>query len=279
MTHGTIIAIEDDLEIAQMLKLYFLALGYNLRVVGTGQQGISSVTQSLPDLVLLDLNLPDMDGLSVFRELKANNRTDRVPVIFLTQKDNKADRLEGLRMGAVDYLTKPFDIEELRLRVERIIERSQQQNLVNPRTELPGRRLLQEQVRNRSASTDWALLNCSLNYYREFADHYGVVASNEALRVAARIIREALGAEDQGDFISHPEDDEFIVIISHRVRAEPLAAHITTQFNREITSHYSFEEREQGYIVQPTGSGGERRVPLMNMTVTITHPHPTAPQE
>lgn len=273
MAHGTIIAIEDDLGVANMLRLYFLALGYDLKVVRKGKLGLAAVVQNVPDLVLLDVVLPDIDGYTVYRGIRANSRTHHVPVIFLTQKDDRNDRLIGLEMGAYDYITKPFDVEELRLRVERAIQRNRQQSLVNPRTGLPARGMLGEQVRQRVGETGWALLNCNISSFQQFTDVYGFLASDEVLRFTSQLIRKVVGDENAKDFIGHTEDDEFVIILSDGSRAKSLAHVLTTQFGKEVRAHYSFADREQGHMLVGKSDGRQRPIPLMSLTVTITRPH------
>lgn len=256
-----------------MLRLYFLALGYDLQVLPQGKTGLEAVIQNVPDLILLDVMLPDMDGYSIYQEIRANSRTNHIPVIFLTQKDDRKDRLAGLEMGAYDYITKPFDVEELRLRVERAIQRNREHSLVNPRTGLPSRGMLSEQIRKRAGQTDWAMLNCNILAFQQFTDVYGFLASDEVLRFTSHLIRQIIGNTNPSDFISHTEDDEFVILIDEGTRAQQLAQELTQQFNTEVQSHYSFADRERGHMLISKSSGRQRPVPLMSMTVSITQPH------
>ncbi len=100
-----------------------------------------------PDLTILDIRLPDIDGYEVARRLRSNRRTEDIPIIFLTEKRNRVDRLQGLEIGADDYITKPFDIQELRLRVRNALRRSSHGALNNPVTNLPEGGLVDERLR------------------------------------------------------------------------------------------------------------------------------------
>jgi len=111
-----LLVVEDDNDIGNLLKLCFTDRGMDVTVTVMGREGLALFSTQLFDLVMLDVNLPDIDGFEVMRAIKASGDRN-VPVYFLTQKDERADKLEGLGLGADDYITKPFDIEELKLRV------------------------------------------------------------------------------------------------------------------------------------------------------------------
>ena len=112
-----ILIIEDDLDVAEMLNAYFGVQGYDVHTVNWGEDGVRACQSTHPDLVILDIRLPDIDGYEVARRMRNDRRTQDIPIIFLTEKRDRADRLQGLELGADDYITKPFDVQELRLRV------------------------------------------------------------------------------------------------------------------------------------------------------------------
>ncbi len=111
-----LLVVEDDNDIGNMLKICFSELGMDVTVTVMGREGLALFSTQLFDLVMLDVNLPDIDGFEVVRVMKSSSNKN-VPVYFLTQRDERASRLEGLGLGADDYITKPFEIEELKLRV------------------------------------------------------------------------------------------------------------------------------------------------------------------
>ena len=114
--NGTLLIIEDDLDIAGMLNDYFRVQGYDVITANWGEDGIRSCEQNQPDIIILDIRLPDIDGFEVARRLRDDRKTKEIPIIFLTEKRQREDRLTGLKLGADDYITKPFDVQELRLR-------------------------------------------------------------------------------------------------------------------------------------------------------------------
>ncbi len=132
-----ILIVEDDLDLAEMLNAYFRVQGYEVQTAAWGEDAVRMTREDPPDLVVLDIRLPDIDGYEVCRRLRTNRRTQDIPIIFLTEKRDRVDKLTGLELGVVDYITKPFDIQELRLRVRNSLRRATQTLLVNPVTNMP----------------------------------------------------------------------------------------------------------------------------------------------
>ncbi|NJN79739.1 MAG: response regulator transcription factor [Anaerolineales bacterium] len=128
-TKSKILIVEDDPDVAEMLTAYFRSQDYDVATVNWGEDGVRSAQQSPPDLAILDIRLPDIDGYEVAHRLRNDRRTSDIPIIFLTEKRDRSDKLQGLEIGADDYITKPFDIQELRLRVRNALNRVSQGSL------------------------------------------------------------------------------------------------------------------------------------------------------
>src|SRR5512142_2140559 len=175
MGKARLLVVEDDIDIGNMLKIYFGGMEYDVDVAVRGSDALEKTKHQMPHLIVLDIMLPDIDGYEVCRNLRQNMRTSHIPVIFLTQKDERSDKLAGLELGADDYITKPFDIEELKLRVQRAIQRSEQQSLTDPRSGLPSGRLIEEQLRRIIRQQNWALMDVRINHFDPFKDVYGFV--------------------------------------------------------------------------------------------------------
>jgi PleD family two-component response regulator len=270
MSKGRILVVEDDPDIANMLKIYFTGQGYDIETVRRGDAAMDKTQQQLPQLIVLDINLPDTDGYTVCKALRTNTRTRHIPVIFLTDKDDRSDILAGLELGADDYITKPFDIEELELRIANAIRSTERLGLTDPRSGLPSGRLIEDQLRELIRKGDWAYLDMRINHFDPFRDKYGFVAGDEVLRFTAMLINEIVdehGSPD--DFIGHAGNDNF-VLITKREHADEIRDKVRKRFDDEVQSHYSFIDREQGGI-KIEGAEDERTVGLMTLAVgTIT---------
>ncbi|MGQ9627563.1 MAG: GGDEF domain-containing response regulator [Anaerolineae bacterium] len=268
MSKGRILVVEDDLDVSNMLQLYFDSQGYEVAVATRGKDALELSRAKMPEVVVLDINLPDINGYEVCRELRSNLRTSHIPIIFLTQKDERTDKIAGLELGADDYITKPFDIEELRLRVQNALRRVHHESLTSPTTGLPSGKLIEEQLKLLMRKSDWAILYIGLNNMKPFNDVYGFVAGDDVLRFAAMLISEAL--DELGsptDFIGHIGGGDFIVITTPD-RSESLREKIVKRFDSEVGAFYSFKDRERGYMVI-SDADGERHASLMTMSVGI----------
>ena len=269
MAKGRILIVEDDFDISNMLRIYFGGQGFDVMVAPRGGEAFNLARQQLPHLIILDIMLPDMDGYAVCRQLRQTIRTSHIPIIFLTQKDERSDRIAGLELGADDYITKPFDIEELKLRVQNAITRAQIHNLSDPRSGLPSSRLIEDELRKLMRSSGWSYLDCQLEHYNPFKEVYGFVAGDEILRFTGLLIREVvdeLGSSN--DFIGHPGSENFVVITTEAAAAA-VKNRIKSRFAEEIKTHYSFIDRERGYILSRGNDNSDMQTPLMTIRIGI----------
>ena len=272
MSQHRLLIVEDDFDISNMLRIYFAGQGYDVDIAQRGAIALEKTRQNLPHLIVLDIMLPDIDGYEVCRQLRTSTRTSHIPVIFLTQKDERSDRLQGLELGADDYITKPFDIEELKLRVQNAIARAERESLTDPRSGLPSGRLLEDHLRRIIRADGWALMDIRINHYQPFKEEYGFVAADDVLRFTAMLLNEIvdeLGTPD--DFIGHAGGDNFI-IITEAENSTTIRDRIKARFSEEILTHYNFIDREQGYISITNTSGEEEHIPLMSVGVGLVSP-------
>jgi PleD family two-component response regulator len=272
MGKARLLVTEDDVDISNMLKIYFSGLGYEVDTALRGLDALEKTRQVLPHLIVLDIMLPDIDGYEVCRRLRTNTRTSHIPVIFLTQKDERSDRLQGLELGADDYITKPFDIEELKLRVQGAIRRSERESLTDPRSGLPAGRLIEDTLRRIIRETGWAFLDIRINNFEPFNDVYGFVAGDDVLRFTGMLISEVvdeLGSPD--DFIGHAGGDNFI-IKTNEIASAAIRQKLKSRFADEVLSQYNFIDRQQGYILAPSKDGKNEQSPFMTLAIGMVAP-------
>jgi PleD family two-component response regulator len=269
MSKGRILVVEDDFDISNMLRIYFSGQGFEVSVAPRGGDALAMTRQSLPHLIVLDIMLPDMDGYTVCKQLRTTTRTSHIPIIFLTQRDERSDKIAGLELGADDYITKPFDIEELKLRVVNAIARQERESQTDPRTGLPSGRLIEDHLRRIIRTQGWALLDCRLLHFERFKDVYGFIAGDEVLRFTSIVLGEVVdSAGTLNDFIGHPGGDNFVVITT-AAAGPKIRDTLKHRFNTEIQTHYNFMDRERGYIVAKGHEGHDVQVPLMKMSAGL----------
>lgn len=239
-----ILIVEDEPNTAEMLASYFQIQGYDVHVCGWGKEALEFVQHTLPDLVILDIRLPDIDGYEVCRRLRSHRRTAKVPILFLTEKRERIDRLAGLELGAVDYVTKPFDIQELRLRVRNVLRRAQMQSVMHPITELPFASLVEDRLNQLLNERGWVMTALALDGLEAFADAYGFVARDDVLRAVALMIRHA--AEEEGGretFVGQLDATTFFAITGPEA-AGRLREHLTTRLQEALALFYPREDWE-----------------------------------
>jgi PleD family two-component response regulator len=272
MGKARLLVVEDDNDISNMLKIYFNGLGYDVDVAPRGSEALEKTHTVLPHLIVLDIMLPDIDGYEVCRRLRQSTRTSHIPVIFLTQKDERSDKLQGLELGADDYITKPFDIEELKLRVQGAIRRSEREALTDPRSGLPAGRLIEEQLRLTIRKSGWAYMDIRINYFDQFKDVYGFVAADDVLRFAAMLMSEVVDEVGSStDFIGHAGGDNFVIISTEEISGK-IRDRLKVRFAEEVQTHYNFMDRQQGFIMAANGENQMEKTPLMTFSIGIVTP-------
>jgi PleD family two-component response regulator len=241
-----ILVVEDQPNTAEMLASYFKTQGYEVTSVGWGKDALTFVEKTVPDLVVLDIRLPDIDGYEVCKQLRSHRRTSQVPIIFLTEKRERSDKLQGLKMGAVDYITKPFDIQELRLRVRNVLRRSNLDQMSHFVTGLPGPSLSDERLRELLDTSDWTMLSVGLNGLDEFSDVYGFVARDDVMRAVALMLGHVVSeSQDPNAFVGHLDDTNFFVVIAPE-KVKQVRQALTVRLKEAMAFFYPRSDWEAG---------------------------------
>lgn len=239
-----ILIVEDDLDVAEMLNAYFRVQGYEVFTVNWGEDGVRAAQTVLPDLLILDIRLPDIDGYEVARRVRTDRHTSQIPIIFLTEKRERIDRLQGFEVGADDYITKPFDVQELRLRVRNALKRVNQASLTNPVSGLPEGPLVEERLSEVIHKSGWALLHISINHLDSFREAYGFVASDDVLRAISLMIHNTMketGSTE--DFIGHISPTDFVIVVPP-ANLPPFQERIRSRLEQSLDYFYPIKDRE-----------------------------------
>ncbi|MFP4321426.1 MAG: response regulator [Anaerolineales bacterium] len=241
-----ILIVEDDLDLAEMLNSYFRVQGYEVLTAAWGEEAVRLSTESHPDLIVLDIRLPDIDGYEVCRQVRSNRMTANIPIIFLTEKRDRVDKLAGLELGVVDYITKPFDIQELRLRVRNALQRSRQSSLINPVTNAAEDSATDAFLEDLlDSGRKWSILTLRIGGLDGFREQYGFVASDDVLRAVALMMVNAVRELDgDEDFIGHFNGDDF-VIITDAGRASAIQERIETRVQQSLAFFYPLQDRDR----------------------------------
>jgi DNA-binding response OmpR family regulator len=266
MATHRLLLIEDDYDVAEMLLMYFFSHQYEVFHADSGEAGIEMARGKFPNVILLDVMLPDMDGYDVCSKLRQMSLTKYIPTIFLTQRDERASKVKGLELGADDYIVKPFDIDELRLRVQGSIRRATRESLHEARTGLPTGPLVDEELhRRQNASALGTPIQLGVDSFKAYGEVYGFMAANEVFGFAARVIQEVVSKMGTpNDFVGVVEDR--FIVLTHASTPAELTASIQQKFTEGVKVFYSFTDIEQEGITLHPGTEQEAFVPLMSLT-------------
>jgi len=271
MSEARVLIVEDNEEVAQMLVLFLGSRGLKVAVAPDGATAVEKVRESLPNLIMLDVGLPDIDGYELFQRLRQNVRTRHVPVLFLTRRNKKADRIAGLQLGADDYITKPFDLEELHLRVQNCLNRAQREHLSDPHTGLPAGQIVREALAAAKRNSGQIITEYRLRYLNEFRDLYGPLAVADLLRYTALLLNRVLNTVGSADdFVGHSGEEAFAVISSPE-RADVIRKTVLERFTKDAVQHYSLGERQGDQVKVKDAVGREHVLPILKLETAVVN--------
>jgi PleD family two-component response regulator len=241
-----LLIVEDDLDLSEMISSYFRVQNYDVMTVAWGSEALKVAEETPLDLVMLDVRLPDIDGFELCRRLRENRKTKDTPILFLTEKRDRVDKLTGLELGVVDYITKPFDLQELGLRIRNAIHRAQLPSVANRVTDFPEGKLIDEKLSELvNSAKEWAVVKFAIPSLDTFRENYGFVAADDVLRALALMIQNAVreyGADD--DFIGHTSDAE-IIILTDATYCDDIHQRVSRRINQSREYFYPFKDRER----------------------------------
>jgi PleD family two-component response regulator len=220
---------------------------------------------------LLDVNLPDMEGYDIGKALRASPRTRHIPIIFLTARGERQDRLRGLgEVQAQYYIVKPFDIEEVHTIVKNQLDAVRRKNQSHPVTNLPTAEIINDQLRSLMSQEGWALALMHINGFETFTHSYGAVVGEDVLKFTALMLNEVVNElGDTEDFLGQMVVGPDFVLTTSTERVKAICERVTTRFDEEIGLHYNYKHRKQGYIETVDDNGTMRQLPLMSLSVGV----------
>lgn len=266
----TILVVDDEVDIANLVAMNLSDEGYETHLAHSGDQALDLALKLRPDLVVLDLMLPGVDGVEVCRQLRKDPRTTATSIIMLTARNLPADRITGLEAGADDYVDKPFDVDELLARVQGRLRRARQLRQTSPLTGLPGNFEIEHRLEMLIADGEpFALLHADLDGFKAYNDHYGFLRGDRAIVLTARVVGWAVA--DHGSprcFVGHIGGDDFAVVCQPDL-ARNIADAIVRTFDEQVANLYDPDDRERGYIEVADRNGVVTRSPFLTISLGI----------
>jgi diguanylate cyclase (GGDEF)-like protein len=273
-----ILLIDDEPEKILIFTTILENHGFRVETAVTGHEGFEKIHTIRPDLILLDINMPDLNGHAVRQELKERPSTRYVPIVMFSSSDALNDKIQSLRSGADDYITKDVAHEELVARLESLIRRYKDSIGANPLTRLPGNHAIEEDINYRIAQKqDFSVCYADLDNFKAYNDQYGFKRGDDVIRLTADIILDTvsrLGTKE--DFVGHIGGDDFVYNLVGYSNTQSVCQSVIKALDDQILQFYSEDDRKRGYIITKNRKDEIDRFPLIGISVAVvTNEHRT----
>jgi diguanylate cyclase (GGDEF)-like protein len=264
-----ILIVDDSPFFRGQLKLT-LSKEYDVLEAGTGAEGFDSVKRDKPDLVLLDVVLPDYSGFEICRTLRESESNNLMPIIMITSQDSQEDILVGLELGADDYVKKPFNERELLSRIKNIFRRIDRNRNANPLTGLNGNLEIQRDITSRIAKgLGFAVVYADMDNFKAYNDVYGFSNGDRIIVLTADILTDQVALfGNPDDFVGHIGGDDFIIVTTPD-KAESICKNVIAEFDEKVLNFYNEEDRASGIITTKNRRGEIDTFPIMSISMAI----------
>jgi diguanylate cyclase (GGDEF)-like protein len=265
-----ILLVEDDRELLEFIRYMLQQEKYAVVTAMDGEEALAKAQAERPEAILMDVLLPKMHGFEVCQRLRQDPATCLIPIIMVTSLTAVKDRLTGFKLGADEYIPKPFEPVELLARLERLIERSRQNIAANPLTGLANATAFEQEVRQRLQGKDpYTVGLCDANHLARFNALYGFSRGDGVIRLLGTILRSALAElGNRTDTAAHFGGDDF-AFVSTANRAEVVAARVLENVESLLPMQYDERSRERGFSVVKEADGRETPIPFLNVSIGL----------
>jgi len=268
----TILLVDDDNLLRGVIAKVLRNGGYKVIEAQDGHEALELVLgEEQPDIILLDVMMPDMSGYEVCQQIRRTPLMSNIPIILLTALNETGDKIRGIMAGADDYVTKPFNAQELLARMKMHLRRAWRDVQANPLTSLPGNRAIEMALRRRiEFGEPLAICYIDLDNFKAFNDQYGFMVGDEVLLALANCVVGSVRSEGEiaTDFIGHEGGDDFVVLTIPE-RAEKISQEIIRCFDEAAPQFYDKEDQRRGYMIGHDRRGNVVAIPVISVSVAI----------
>lgn len=268
-----ILIISSDKNLREVLNFCFDGWGYEVYLKESMSEDITPIKKMAPDTIIVDVHSANKANLDICRLLKEDFITASIPVIALINKKQLKTQLLNLKQGVDDYLIKPPDPLDLRVRVEMAMRRSQYNFYASPLTGLPSGRTIEEAIKERlKAGEPFSFGYLDIDGFKYFNDVYGYLKGDRAIMQTAYLLYSVMqGHGNKQDFMGHIGGDDFVFITTPD-KYRDICKSFISLFDKVMPFHYSDKDRMQGYIVAKDRTNKIKNIPLMSVSIAVvTH--------
>jgi GGDEF domain-containing protein len=265
-----ILIISSDNKLKEVLKFCFDGWGYEVFLEDSASKDLTPIKKVSPDVVVADVHSASKERLEICRALKDDFITAFIPVVAIIDKRQLRDQLLEIKQGVDDYLIKPPDPLDLRIRIEMAIKRSQYSFYSSPLTGLPSGRIIEETLKNKIDNDEnFAFGYIDIDNFKYFNDVYGYLKGDRVIMQTAYMLYTTIKeCGKKNDFIGHIGGDDFVFITSVD-RHNMVSEKFISLFDRLIPFHYSDADRNNGYIVARDRMRKVKNIPLMSVSLAL----------
>jgi diguanylate cyclase (GGDEF)-like protein len=267
---STVLVVDDDRDMASFIEANLRGEGFDVLVAHDGAEALEIINGTLPDLALVDVMMPKVDGIEVVRRLRSTAATASLPVIMLAAKSLPTDKVVGLSAGADDYIVKPFDTLELVARVRSTLRRNADMRAVSPLTGLPGNNRINDEIESRTASqAGFAVCHVDLDNFKAFNDRYGWLRGDDVIELLAATLKFAgVEAGVPQPFVGHVGGDDFVVICTPE-QVDRFCQTTIDRFDAGVAALHEADDVERGFLSVVDRQGHERHYPLTSVSIGV----------
>ncbi|MDQ6693843.1 MAG: response regulator [Chloroflexota bacterium] len=261
-----ILIVDDEPTIVELLEEHLQSEGYDTLRAYSGEEALRVLGTTTPDLLILDLMLPGMDGYEVCRLMQSDARLNHIPVIMLTARSAVSNRVMGYERGADDYIVKPFDADELSVRVRAQLHHLYHDS-VSELTGLPGAQAIEQQIKERTAEAQspWAIMYVDIKNFTAYNESYSFLEGDEMIKIAAHVLTQAISDKgNSDDFLGHMGGDQFVIVTTPD-RTVEIKEEASCLFAESTPDFYSPTDREERYFAGITHQGMMARLELCTL--------------
>jgi DNA-binding response OmpR family regulator len=265
-----ILLVDDDRDLAAYLCARLEGAGFGVTVVGDAPGARGALDEDAYDLVVLDTAMPDGAGFDLLRRISTDRRTSSVPVIVVTAEARVENRIHALRIGADDFIAKPFDAEELLARIVTVLRRARQLRDLSPLTGLPGNAGIMAEIGDRlERNARLAVVHVDIANFKAFNDTYGFLRGDGVISFCVECLRvAAAGLDGSSTFLGHIGGDDFVAVVEP-AEVPGFCGSAIRSWDEGIGRFYDDDAAEQGWIETEDRRGELRRYPIATLSMGV----------
>ncbi len=270
MAKKKVLIIDDDESLCGILDDFLSDHGYRVILAHRGLTGFKKAKEEQPHLIVLDLDMPDMNGYEVCKKIRKVSYLQNTPIVMLTARSGEKAEVQGFEAGVDDYISKPFKAKGLLVRIETAIGRSTKQLDANALTHLPGNQAIFKEIEDRITAGDkFSVFYMDLNNFKAFNDRYGFIRGDEAIKLTSNVLVECFEKEGlEKSFLGHVGGDDFVGIVGG-FKVDHLCEDIIGKFDAAIFELYDEADRKKGFISTTDRKGNKADVPIMGLAIAV----------